>query len=100
MKELTFSNYEEFTKFLELEHLQVNLDIVKAIDTAIKNSQEEAEIYRLRFYDQMYDFDITLPKNLWEKKLKECTDRFSDLGMYDQAIDTFNIIKLINKEDR
>lgn len=100
MKELTFSNYQEFTKFLELEHLQVNLDIVKAIDTAIKNSQPEAEIYRLSFYDQMYDFDIILPDHLWEEKLKECTDRFSDLGMYDQAIDTFNMIKLINKKDK
>ena len=93
MKRFTFDEVTDFSDFFSGNNHEVTDAIVEGIKEAIEAEQEEAELFELGFHEEDDFFEVSLQKDEWPQALSACMTKYENAEMYDQVIDTFELLK-------
>jgi hypothetical protein len=92
-------NHSGESGFFVSKEGQKLLDIlVYQIETAIIDGKKTAPLFNLSFEQSSRSFSILSTKSNWKKILKTCQAYFEKAGEIDKSIDTYMVIKKLNKK--
>ena len=96
MKQFTFETPEEFDAFFTGKNVQVTEAIIDGIRVAIEAKKKHADLFEVTFEGADTAFDISLPSTEWPQALAKCLEIYEQAEMYDDAIDTYQLIKQVS----
>lgn len=96
MRQFTFETPEEFDAFFTGKNVQVTEAIIDGIRVAIKAKKKHADLFEVTFEGADTAFDISLPSTEWPQALAKCLEIYEQAEMYDDAIDTYQLIKQVS----
>jgi len=96
MKQFVFESPQEFDAFFTGENLKVTEAITEGIRLAVQAKKRHADLFEVSFEGGNTAFDISLPSMEWPQALSKCLEIYEQKEMYDDAIDTYQLIKQIS----
>ena len=96
MRQFTFETPEEFDAFFTGKNVQVTEAIIDGIRVAIEAKKKHADLFEVTFEGADTAFDISLPSTEWPQTLAKCLEIYEQAEMYDDAIDTYQLIKQVS----
>lgn len=96
MRQFTFETPEEFDAFFTGKNVEVTEAIIDGIRVAIEAKKKHADLFEVTFEGADTAFDISLPSTEWPKALAKCLEIYEQAEMYDDAIDTYQLIKQVS----
>ena len=96
MTKLVLTSVEEFENLFNQKDVKITNGIVYGIRNAIHNKAKTANLFEIIFQHEDTYYEITLPKAQWGKALTSCIEKYEEREMWDDAIDTYNLTKLID----
>jgi len=96
MRQFTFETPEEFDAFFTGKNVQVTEAIIDGIRVAIEAKKKHADLFEVTFEGADTAFDISLPSTEWPQALAKCLEIYEQAEMYDDAIDTYQLIKQVS----
>ena len=97
MKQFNFNTPEEFEKFFTGRNLQVADAITEGIRIAVKAKKKNADLFEVSFDGDDNYFEIALPLNEWPIALNNCLNHYQEAERFDDAIDTFQLLKEVTE---
>ena len=95
MMKLTFKNAEEFNSLFSSNDRRITDGIVYGIRCAVENKNSTADLFELSFEGDVTAFELTLSSTQWEQALTTCIKKYEEQSLYDDAIDTYQLLKKI-----
>jgi hypothetical protein len=92
---LSFSNIKEFEDLFKTPNLDVANGIVDGIQKSHVKKKKTALLFEFSFEGDEYEYSISLPKDQWEVALKACLKKYEEAELFDQAIDTYQLIQKV-----
>ena len=92
---LSFHDIEEFEKLFRAPSIEVANGIVTGIEQSHSKQKKTALLFEFSFEGDEYEYTVSLPKEQWSTALKACLKKYEELEMFDQAIDTFQLIQKV-----
>ena len=89
----TFQDIKEFENLFQKPNEKVAAGIVEGIQKSFKSKKKSAFLFEFSFEGDEYEYTISLPKDQWSVALKACLKKFEELELFDQAIDTYQLMK-------
>lgn len=96
MKQFIFESPEEFEQFFTGKNVKVTNAITEGIRLAVQAKKKNAELFEVSFEGADTAFDIALPSTEWPQALAKCLELYEEAEMYDDAIDTYQLIKQVS----
>lgn len=93
MVKLHFNSPEEFTTIFKQQDLKVTNAIVSAIEDAMEDRKKTAMLFEITFEEHDNLYEISLPQSQWATALQSCLDRYHELQMANEAIDTWKLLE-------
>lgn len=98
MKQFVFDSTEEFKSFFSGRNLELTEAIVDGIRMAVQQKKRSAELFEVMMQGLDDAYEIGLPSGEWPKALSNCLKHFEEAEMYDEAIDTFQLLKEVTEK--
>lgn len=98
MKRFTFDEVTEFNDFFSGNNTEVTDAIVKGIREAIADKRKVADVFELGFTEEDNFFEVSLPQSEWPTALGACMNKYEEAERYDDAIDTYTLLKQVKEE--
>ncbi len=95
MKQFVFESPEEFDAFFNGKNLKVTEAITDGIRVAVQAKKKQADLFEISFEGGDTAFDISLPSSEWPQALAKCLEIYEQEEMYDDAIDTYQLMKQV-----
>jgi hypothetical protein len=95
MKQFVFETPEEFDAFFNGKNMKVTEAITDGIRIAVTARKKHADLFEISFEGGDTAFDISLPSTEWPQALAKCLEFYEEAEMYDDAIDTYQLIKQV-----
>jgi len=95
MRQFVFESPEEFDAFFTGKNMQVTEAITDGIRVAVQAKKKHADLFEVTFEGADTAFDIGLPSTEWPQALAKCLEFYEEAEMYDDAIDTYQLIKQV-----
>ena len=95
MKQFIFESPQEFDAFFTGENLKVTEAITEGIRLAVQAKKKHADLFEVSFEGGDTAFDISLPSSEWPQALAKCLEIYEQEEMYDDAIDTYQLMKQV-----
>jgi hypothetical protein len=96
MRQFVFETPEEFDAFFTGKNVQVTEAITDGIRVAVQARKKHADLFEVTFEGADTAFDISLPSTEWPQALAKCLEIYEQEEMYDDAIDTYQLIKQVS----
>jgi len=93
MRRFTFDQVTDFNDFFSGDNHEVTDAIVEGIKIALEDKKKTANCFELGFTEEDDFFEVELPLSEWPQALSACMSKYEDAEMYDQVIDTFELLK-------
>ena len=74
--------------------------IVYSIETAIIDNKRTAPLFEMEFESNSTTFSILSTKSNWKPILKKCMEYYQEAEQYDRAIDTYQVLKKLDKKKK
>ena len=98
MKQFVFESPQEFDAFFTGENLKVTEAITEGIRLAVQAKKRHADLFEVSFEGGDTAYDISLPSTEWPQALAKCLEFYEQSQLYDDAIDTYQLIKQLSDE--
>jgi len=95
MKQFVFETPEEFDAFFNGKNLKVTEAITDGIRVAVQAKKKQADLFEISFEGGDTAFDISLPSSEWPQALAKWLEIYEQEEMYDDAIDTYQLMKQV-----
>ncbi len=95
MRQFVFESPEEFDAFFTGKNMQVTEAITDGIRVAVQAKKKHADLFEVTFEGADTAFDISLPSTEWPQALAKCLEIYEQEEMYDDAIDTYQLMKQV-----
>ena len=95
MVKLHFNSPEEFTSLFKQHDLKVTNAIVAAVQEAVEERKKTALLFEITFEEHDNLYEISLPQSQWATALQSCLDRYHELQMADEQIDTWKLLEAV-----
>ena len=95
MKQFVFETPEEFDAFFNGKNLIVTEAITDGIRVAVQAKKKQADLFEISFEGGDTAFDISLPSSEWPQALAKWLEIYEQEEMYDDAIDTYQLMKQV-----
>lgn len=92
---LSFTDITEFEKMFRSPNLDVANGIVSGIEQSHNKKKKSALLFEFSFEGDEYEYTVSLPKEQWGSALQACLKKYEELEMFDQAIDTYQLIQKV-----
>lgn len=96
MTKLILESVQEFENLFNQKDIKITNGIVYGIRNAIENKVKTAYLFEIRFQHEDTFYEITLPRPQWKKALTSCIKKYEEQEMWDDAIDTYNLTKVLD----
>ena len=96
MKQFVFETPEEFDALFNGKNLKVTEAITDGIRVAVQAKKKQADLFEISFEGGDTAFDISLPSIEQPQALSKCLEIYEQEEMYDDAIDTYQLIKQVS----
>lgn len=90
---LSFTNINEFEKMFLSPNIKVADGIVRGIRSSLSKKKKSALLFEFSFEGDEYEYTVSLPKEQWNTALKACLKKYEEFELFDQAIDTYQLIQ-------
>ena len=97
MKQFNFDTPEQFESFFTGRNLEVADAITEGIRVAVKAKKKNADLFEVSFDGDDNYFEIGLPLSEWPVALNNCLNHYEEAERYDDAIDTFQLLKEVTE---
>jgi hypothetical protein len=97
MKQFNFDTPEDFESFFSGRNLEVADAITEGIKVAVKAKKKNADLFEVAFDGDDNYFEIGLPLSEWPVALNNCLNHYQEAERYDDAIDTFQLLKEVTE---
>jgi hypothetical protein len=97
MKRFTFDALDDFETFFSGSNDGVTDAIVEGIREAVENKKKTANCFELGFDEGDDFYEVSLPLGEWPKALSACMTKYEQAERYDEAIDTFQLLKEVTE---
>jgi len=81
--------------FFNGKNLKVTEAITDGIRVAAQAKKKQADLFEISFEGGDTAFDISLPSSEWPQALAKCLEIYEQEEMYDDAIDTYQLMKQV-----
>ena len=95
MRQFVFENPQEFSTFFSGKNVKITNAITAGIRVAVKARKKHADLFEVSFEGGDTAFDISLPSSEWPQALAKCLEFYEEAEMYDDAIDTYQLMKQV-----
>lgn len=92
---LSFTDIKEFENMFKTPNVDVANGIVSGIQLSLDKKKKSALLFEFSFEGDEYEYTVSLPKEQWGTALKACLKKYEELEMFDQAIDTYQLIQKV-----
>lgn len=92
---LSFGNIKELEDLFITPNLKVANGIVDGIEKSFAAKKKSALLFEFSFEGDEYEYSVSLPKEQWAPALKACLKKYEEHEMFDQAIDTYQLIQKV-----
>jgi glutamate-1-semialdehyde aminotransferase len=99
MREFNFNDPEDFKGVFASNNREITNAIVDSIQEAHNFQKTSADMFSITFGEEDLAYEISLPKDQWEKALEKCLENYHKWDCGDEAIDTYLILKQIREWD-
>lgn len=97
MRQFNFDTPEQFQSFFTGRNLEVADAITEGIRVAVRSKKKEAELFEVSFDGDDNYFEIGLPSSEWPAALSNCLSHYEEAERFDDAIDTFQLLKEVTE---
>ena len=98
MRQFVFENPQEFSTFFSGKNVKITNAITAGIRVAVKARKKHADLFEVSFEGGDTAYDISLPSTEWPQALAKCLEFYEQSQLYDDAIDTYQLIKQLSDE--
>jgi hypothetical protein len=98
MKYFEFRTTKDLQDFFSEDNVVLVDAIREGIETALEKKKTEAEIIEIALLNSDTAYDLTFTSEQWPKALKRCLTFYEEQSLYDQAIDTWQLINKLEHE--
>ncbi len=96
MKQFVFESPQEFDTFFSGKNIKITEAITDGIRLAVQARQKHADFFEISFEGADTAYDIGIPSTEWPQALAKCLEFYEEAEMYDDAIDTYQLIKQVS----
>lgn len=97
MKKLEFTSPEEFSEYFKGKSVDLTNSIAYSIREAFLYQKKTASLFEIAFDGSDSVYEISLSKREWVTALENCLSHYHEWEMYDDEIDTWELIQSIKK---
>lgn len=97
MKRVEFNTPDEFTSYFSEKNVEITKAVVSAIKEALESQKKTAVLFEVYFDSMDVFYELSLTRNQWQTALENCLSHFEQWNMSDDAIDTYLLIKDLDK---
>lgn len=96
MRQFVFESPKEFSAFFSGKNVKITDAITSGIRVAVKARKKHADLFEVSFEGGDTAYDISLPSTEWPQALAKCLEFYEQSQLYDDAIDTYQLIKQLS----
>ncbi len=96
MKQFVFESPQEFDTFFSGKNIKITEAITDGIRLAVQARKKHADLFEISFEGADTAYDIGIPSTEWPQALAKCLEFYEEAEMYDDAIDTYQLIKQVS----
>ncbi len=93
----SFKNTKDFDKMFKTPDIAVTNRIVQGIEESFNKKKKTAQLFHFSFQGDDYEYEVSLPSAQWVSALQACLKQYETLELFDDAIDTYSLIKKISE---
>jgi len=98
MRKIKFKNTDEFERVFKQQDQEITDSIYESIEEASQLKKRTANLFEISFENVEVVYNISLPLSQWETALQTCLDLYTNSNEPDKAIDTYLLMKRVNKQ--
>lgn len=99
MLDLEFNDSEEFNDYFDPDNVSTKKELTETIFEGIKEAHtsgsDTADLFVISFVEEEDVLEVSLSRGEWDVALKNCQEKFHELEQFDDAIDAYNLRKVI-----
>jgi hypothetical protein len=96
MRQFVFESPQEFDTFFSGKNIKITEAITDGIRLAVQARKKHADLFEISFEGADTAYDIGIPSTEWPQALAKCLEFYEEAEMYDDAIDTYQLIKQVS----
>jgi len=86
----------DILKIIEENPVEILKTTYRGIEIAFNNNQKSAFLFEIEAQEFVNVLEISIPSKDWEKALLNCLEQFEKFELFDDALDTYLLIKKLN----
>ena len=94
---LSLKDVKEFEAMFKTPNVKIANGIVKGIEESFDKKKKTAQLFEFNFDGDDYEYTVSLPSAQWASALKACLKQYESMEMFDEAIDTYQLIKKVSE---
>lgn len=94
---LSFKDVKEFEAMFKTPNVEIANGIVQGIQESFTKKKKTAQLFEFNFDGDDYEYTVSLPSAQWPSALQACLKQYESMEMFDEAIDTYQLIKKVTE---